>query len=135
MVCPHCSTKTDVVNSRQQRRTNSVWRRRTCTACSTIFTTLEHIDLPSLLRVARTTTELEPFSRDRLFVSVLESCRHRPSAIADTSNLTQQIIMRLLAAQKTSGLIDRTQIMTTTLSVLKTFDSTAATFYRAYHPA
>jgi transcriptional regulator NrdR family protein len=135
MVCPHCGTNTDVVNSRQQRRTNNVWRRRRCASCSTIFTTLEHVDLSSLLRVASTATELQPFSRDQLFISVLESCRHRPSAMADASNLTQQIITHLLATQKTSGLIDRTQIITITLSVLKTFDSTAATFYGAYHPA
>lgn len=134
MVCPHCATTTDVVNSRRQRRANGVWRRRKCSGCGTVFTTLEYTDLASILRVARSASELEPFSRDRLFISVFESCRHRSSAATDATGLTQQIISRLLAAQPQPGLIERNSIITATLDVLKTFDNAAAIHYEAYHP-
>ncbi len=133
MVCPHCSNPTDVVNSRKQRRTNAIWRRRRCTSCQTVFTTLEGIDLQSVLRVAQTPTALQPFSRDRLFISIYESCKHRPTALMDASNLTQQVITLLTGVQTQPGLIDRVTIIQTVHRVLKRFDKAAATYYAAYH--
>jgi len=134
MVCPHCTANTDVVNSRKQHRLNTVWRRRKCAACGSIFTTIEGADLQSVLRVAHSATELEQFSRDRLFISIYESCRHRASALQDAANLTQQIISRVLASQQQPGLIERSSLVATAQKVLKTFDDAAAAYYGAYHP-
>lgn len=78
--------------------------------------------------------ELAPFQRDKLFVSVYESCRHRSSATQDASALTQTIIDALMPAVK-DGTIPQDRISTTTLEVLRRFDPVAATFYGAYHPA
>lgn len=72
--------------------------------------------------------------RDKLFVSVYESCKHRPTALRDASNLTQQIIARLTHAQQHPGLIKPADIIATSIAVLKPFDRAAATAYAAYHP-
>jgi transcriptional regulator NrdR family protein len=77
---------------------------------------------------------MEPFQRDKLFISIYESCKHRPTAVRDAGNLTQQIITKLLAVQTQPGLIARTSIIETCKKVLKPFDVAAATSYSAYHP-
>jgi transcriptional regulator NrdR family protein len=133
MVCPHCNASTDVVNSRKQRRLNTIWRRRKCTGCGSIFTTLEGADLQSALRVAHSATELEPFSRDKLFISIYESCKHRATALQDAANLTQQVISYILATQAQPGLIEHRSLAQATHNVLKTFDDAAAAYYGAYH--
>ena len=75
-----------------------------------------------------------PLVRDRLFIDLYESCRHRPTALEDASALTDLIIGRLLRQQRSRGLIERKTIVSTTQEVLKNFDAAAATFYAAYHP-
>jgi len=135
MVCPYCGTGTEVVNSRKQRRTNSIWRRRKCTACAAVFTSTEGADLQTALRVGKADGTLEPFSRDRLFISIYESCKHRETAATDASSVTQLVINRLLAAQEEPGLLPRPIIISTTIAALSPFDSAAATAYGAYHHA
>jgi transcriptional regulator NrdR family protein len=134
MVCVYCSAPTQVVNSRHQRRNNDIWRRRKCTHCGSIFTAIESADLSGALRVAHTPQRLEPFLRDKLFVSIYDSCKHRPTALRDAGNLTQQIIARLLSTQDRPGLIHPDTIVNTSIDVLKRFDRAAATTYAAYHP-
>lgn len=134
MVCIYCGGPTAVINSRKQRRNNSIWRRRQCERCRAIFTSQEHADLGLALRVTRSgSSELAPFSRERLFVHVYESCKHRPSALGDASALTQTIINRLLQTSE-HGIIARDDIVRQAHSVLTNFDKAAATFYMVYHP-
>jgi transcriptional regulator NrdR family protein len=102
--------------------------------CSNIFTTLERADLAAGLRVSHSETHLEPFHRDRLFLSVYESCRHRPAALTEAANIVDLIITRLLHAPKQPGLISRDEIIQAGHDVLTTFDKAAATMYTAYHP-
>jgi transcriptional regulator NrdR family protein len=78
--------------------------------------------------------KLVPFSRDRLFTSIHDSCRHRSSHVDDASALTQTIISALMGIQK-GGILSRTDITRTAHEVLDRFDQTAATVYAAYHPA
>src|SRR5688572_6133138 len=134
MVCMYCAAPTQVTNSRQQRRTNDIWRRRSCTQCGNIFTSLERAELSSAIRLARTPNTFEPFSRDILFISLYEACKHRPTAMRDASNITQQVIAKALRAQSTPGIITREQLTNACLEILKSFDAAAATFYAAYHP-
>lgn len=75
---------------------------------------------------------LVPFSRDRLFLSVYESCKHRPRAISEAAALTQTIINQLLASN-TNGTVGSSEIAKQAHVVLERFDRTAATFYAAYH--
>lgn len=123
MVCLFCKSETDVVNSRPQRRTNSIWRRRQCHACGQLFTTTELFDTSSAIRIA-TNNSSESFSRDRLFLSIFQACEHLPDAIEVATALTATIIGRLLAA------IDSPTVPVHTLTelaakTLKRYDSAA----------
>ena len=132
MVCIYCGSPTQVVNSRLQRRANNIWRRRKCLACGAIFTTEEHPNLHTGL-VVRSGHNLAPFSRDHLFASILESCRHRPTSISDAAALTQTIIGELLGGQN-NATVELADIVHIAHAVLARFDTAAATMYAAYHP-
>lgn len=133
MVCIYCGSATQVTNSRLQKRNNQVWRRRQCVQCGSNFTTHEVADLGSTVAVQYSSRKLAPFSRDILFVSILESCKHRPKAIEDANALTQTIIAQLLPYAQ-EGVLERDMIATVSGAVLERFDKAAATMYAAYHP-
>lgn len=133
MVCIYCGAPTQVINSRVQRRLNNIWRRRKCKVCAAIFTTEERAALHASLMVALPAGRLAPFSRDYLFTSVHDSCRHRPSAIDDATSLTQTIITSLVRAQH-NGIVTLEDIARATHALLQRFDPAAATVYAAYHP-
>jgi transcriptional regulator NrdR family protein len=89
MVCVYCGSETKVTNSRHQKRTNQVWRRRQCLKCTALFTTEEKTDHTSLWKVKKNNEEtLVAFSRDKLFLSIYKSCEHRLNALADAASLT-----------------------------------------------
>ncbi len=131
MVCIYCGNPTKVTNSRPQKRSNGVWRRRECLECSAVVTSLEKIDLETAVTVAAR-GKLKPFSHDTLFVSVYESLRHRPDAVSDATQLTDTVIT-LLTKQVVDGSIDRALIIKVTGTVLERFDNAAASHYRAFH--
>lgn len=133
MVCTYCRSSTKVVNSRHQRRANATWRRRACESCAAIFTTIETTDLSTSVRFSDIHHALIPFSRDVLFISLYESCRHRPEAIRDAGNLVELVVAKLLAAGS-PGLVPRARVIQTCIQALAPFDSTAAAVYAAYHP-
>lgn len=132
MKCIYCMGKTQVINSRPQKRLNHIWRRRKCSSCTSIFTTSEAPELDSSLLVQKSTT-LEPFSRDKLFLSIYESCKHRQTALNDAQALTGTIISRLLRGAGSAS-IPVEQITLTAATVLNNFDKPAHTHYTAYHP-
>lgn len=134
MVCIYCGSATQVVNSRLQRRSNHIWRRRRCLSCLSIFTTEEHAELSGAIMVQYSSKSLRPFSRDQLFISIYESCKHRDSALRDATALTLIIIGSLLKHTRT-GLLHREDIVKTAYVALTRFDAAAATYYHAYHPA
>lgn len=101
--------------------------------CAGIFTTVEHSDLTSSLILEMPGGKPLPFSRDRLFIDIYESCKHRPSAIPDAVALTETIVGHVLADRKT-GSIHRDDLVELVLTTLKRFDPTAGTIYAAYHP-
>ena len=78
--------------------------------------------------------KLVPFSRDHLFSTVHDSCRHRRSHLDDAGALTQTIISALMQKQS-GGIIGRADIARTAHDVLSRFDAAAATMYAAYHPS
>jgi transcriptional repressor NrdR len=132
MVCIYCHSSTSVNNSRLQKRSNSVWRRRNCEQCGNTFTTHEKIDLEAAIRVRTADHKLQPLSRDHLFLSLYESCKHRPSALEDADGLTDTVIS-LMLQKLPNGVIGRTDIVITATNVLQRFDKAAATMYQAYH--
>ena len=134
MVCLYCSSPTQVVNSRHRVRANDIWRRRKCTACASIFTTEERPELGGSLMVRHSVGDLEPFTRDKLFLSIYESCKHRTTALTDATALTQ-IVLSEAVPQAHSGVLPRNALQQVTHTVLRRMDPVAATLYVAYHPA
>lgn len=132
MVCIYCSQETSVINSRPQKRANTIWRRRKCNHCQAIFTTGELVDLEKSLVVV-SDGSFKPFLRDKLFVSVYESLRHRKTALADATALTDTIISRVVP-KSLSGSLDKEVLLITVVEVLDRFDKVAATHFAAYHP-
>jgi transcriptional repressor NrdR len=132
MVCIYCDNVTRVTNSRLQKRINQVWRRRACIVCGNAFTTHERADLYTALVVRHTNKDVQPFSRDRLYISIYESCKHRPSPIDDVTGLTDTIL-GVLRGSITTGTLDRIVIIKTATEVLRRFDGTAAAVYAAFH--
>jgi transcriptional repressor NrdR len=131
MVCIYCSGDLTVNNSRPQRSRNQVWRRRPCKACGAVFTSIEALDLSQALAVAKNAA-LEPFDRDRLFISVYESLRHRPTAASDARGLSDTVVAQLIK-NAAHGRLDVRTIIDTVLSTLRRFDQAAATHYAAFH--
>jgi transcriptional repressor NrdR len=132
MVCIYCGGETRVVNSRHQKKANQVWRRRQCLVCKAIFTTLEAVDATQALRV-QDNKRFEPFSRDKLLLSIYDSLRHRKTATADATALTNTILSQLYP-QIENALLERDGIVEISAAVLERFDKAAATSYRAFHP-
>lgn len=132
MVCIYCSGETQVVNSRLQKKSNQVWRRRRCLTCQAVFTTTEGTTLENNL-VINHKGRVEPFSRDTLFISVYDSLKHRKTAVADATALTATVWAKLLP-HITNASLDKAVITETSLEVLRRFDKAAATSYQAFHP-
>lgn len=133
MVCIYCTAKTQVVNSRPHDKRYAIWRRRACADCGAVFTTQE-APLLSALIVVEKNHALEPFSRDALFLSIYESCKHRERALDDATALTKTTITRLLHLPNTkAGTLAKKDITQATHAVLTNFDDMAAAYYTAYY--
>lgn len=109
-----------------------MWRRRLCGKCQAIFTTRESIELSGAVMVSNHRGALVKFSRDHLFISIHESCKHRKKAVDDATAVTQTIISKLSRSME-KGVINISDITEITLNVLQNFDSTAAVVYSGLH--
>lgn len=134
MVCIYCGSKTQVTNSRPQKRLNRTWRRRECLRCHAIFTTEEAVNLGGSIVVQRLNKAVEPFSRDKLFASLLKSLGHRERAVEEAGALCATTIVRLLQGEARASLTPQ-EIAHAVRYVLRHFDSAAAVQYQAYHPS
>lgn len=132
MVCIFCQSETEVYNSRPQTRSNSVWRRRRCKQCGSVFSTKEQIDYSQSIVVRTRSKRLEPLQRDKLFVTIHDSLKHRKTALDDASALTDTILNRVMPMQHNAQL-ETKQIIEVSLKVLEKFDKVAAVHYRAFH--
>ena len=132
MVCAYCSHETKVVNSRHQKRANTVWRRRKCLNCGAVATTIEHLELGGAISV-HSKNSLQPFSRDVLFLSIHDSLKHRKTATTDATGLTDTILSHLYP-HIAHAQLERNVIVTIAHEVLGRFDKAAATSYAAFHP-
>jgi len=132
MVCIYCGQGTSVSNSRLQKKRNQVWRRRHCKTCASDFTTLEKPDFLTALSVHHNNA-YKAFSRDKLFLGIHDSLKHRKTALSDATALTDTIIGLLYPKIKDSS-IDVAQVVMATSQTLHRFDKSAASHYDAYHP-
>jgi transcriptional repressor NrdR len=133
MVCLYCGGKTEVANSRRQKRNNQVWRRRRCLQCSAIFTTHEAIDVSSSLMVEIRGLPV-PFVPDKLYTEVLLALQDRPDCYIAAKEVTSTVINALLGLPE-SPIFIPTSISAVTARVLKRFDSRAYLRYVAEHPS
>jgi len=132
MVCIYCGGSTKVTNSRKQKRTNAIWRRRSCNSCGGVFTTIESTDYSTAL-IVNSSGDHTAFLRDKLFVSVYESCKHKKNAQLSATMLTDTIIKQLYPLIKDASLsVDA--IRSITQQTLLRFDEAAGVHYKAYHP-
>lgn len=132
MVCIYCGSATRVINSRHQKRRNRVWRRRHCPACGSLFTTEESALYEAAWLVTGTKGRLEPFSRDKLLLSLLDACGHRKAALRDAQGLTDTVITKLSATVK-NGSLAKSHITRAALVALNRFDKAAGVHYEARH--
>ena len=132
MVCIYCGADTKVTNSRLQKRSNQVWRRRECINCQSIFTTEEIAQYERVWLVKDSSGHPKPFSRDKLFVSLLSSCEHRKNSVSDAAALVETVIKNLSQNTKTLS-IGSEQIKLACEVTLNRFDRVASSHYRAFH--
>ena len=134
MVCIQCGQKTQVINSRLQKRHNQTWRRRQCSACHIIFSTNESVDYGAVWAVRQSSGAITPFHRDKLLLSIYKSCQHRPNALTEASDLTDTVTdkLRILASD---GQLSVKQIAQTVVVALNRFDKAASVHYLAFHKA
>lgn len=135
MHCLYCGSDTDVTNSRLQKRNNSVWRRRACRQCGAVHTSIETIDLAKSLLVRNAKNPnlpAQPFLRDKLFVSIYTSCKHRPTALKDASALTSTVLSALQPLIEQAS-VSNEDIATKVGGALRRFDTAAYVQYAAYH--
>lgn len=135
MVCVYCGHETAVLNSRLQKQSGNVWRRRSCTACGALFTTHEAPDLAACLVVQYDpkAKKQRPFERDRLFLSVVKALGHRRDAVEAASALTDTITASLLK-MRLGALVPVSSIIEVSHTTLQRYDIAAAVQYAAYHP-
>ena len=135
MVCLYCRSKTQVTNSRPQKRSNAIWRRRQCVGCRALFTSVEQIDVSASLRVKRP-EGLEPYNKEKLMFSLHESLKHLEGASEAAKELTETIT--LLVAQNNTqnagtAVVPVKEIVSSANTVLLRFDNVAGLHYQASH--
>jgi len=132
MVCVNCNSETRVINSRIQKRSNQVWRRRRCVMCGLVFSTEENVLYQHVWLVSNPNGGYSPFSAQKLFMSLYESCQHRSSAVVDATELSRTLIKKLQPRFK-DGLISSQTITQVAQVALNRFDKAASVSYEAHH--
>lgn len=132
MVCVYCGELTHIINSRLQKRSNRTWRRRHCSRCTAVFTTLESSDFGLAWSIRNAKGHISPFNRDKLFLSLYGSLKHRSAAISDAGDLTDTVIKKL-HGQVHNGSLRVETIIQTVQVALNRFDKAASVHYGAYH--
>ena len=133
MVCVYCGGETQVTNSRSQKRSNQVWRRRQCKRCQAIFTSHEALELSSALFV-QSGGSTKPFLPDKLYTEVLLALQDRPGCYSEARELTDTITQKLLKSAE-KPYLQPFQISKTAAEVLKRFNKRAWLRYAAEHPS
>jgi transcriptional regulator NrdR family protein len=97
-----------------------------------VFSTEEAARLEAAWQVSDSERHLTAFSRDKLFISVYDSCQHRKTALSDAEGLTETAI-RKLAAHVKGGTVDKSDITGVVQVALNRFDRAASVYYEARH--
>lgn len=131
MNCIYCGGNTQVTNSRPQKRSNAIWRRRKCKSCDNIISSVERVDLAQALRIELLSGKIVPFYRDILFVSIYDCLKHRSNSVNDATEITDTVILKLTKLHK--AVIKREQLIDISKEILAKFDNVALVQYSAFH--
>jgi transcriptional regulator NrdR family protein len=133
MVCIYCGNETKVTNSRLQKRSNQVWRRRECLVCHAVFTTHEVIELESALSVSRN-GQFSPFMPDLLLKELMQALQDRKDVYTASREVLGTVVAKLLTLPQ-KPTFDPRDISKAASDVLKRFDKRAHLRYVAEHPS
>lgn len=132
MFCIKChSPHTKVTNSRPHRKRATIWRRRQCVICKTVFTTLETVATDGMLSVIDPQGGKSPFSIPRLLISIAPLLSEQSSAPDDAYWLAVTAYEKALSTEEPD--IHTKDLTSITFSVMERFDSTAALKYALDH--
>jgi transcriptional repressor NrdR len=133
MFCINCfHENTSVSNSRPHKKQPSIWRRRKCAACGSVFSTLERPSLAENMRVDAENGSQEPFNLGRLIISINEAFSHKPQDGKQYALWLAQTVETTISTQHPRSLTPE-DIEVNTHAVLKRFDEVAAIQYAAKH--
>ena len=131
MFCLHCGhSDTKVINSRPHKKRATIWRRRKCPACNTVFTTSETVAGEGLLWILHG-KEKQSFSLPRLLVSLYPLLSRRATAADDAQELAHTIYEKLLMQPDMT--LDVSDLTGTAYDILERFDRNAALKYALEH--
>ncbi len=133
MLCVYCGGDTGVINSRTQKRANQVWRRRRCTVCKAVFTSIEAVELSNTLTVV-SGDSTAPLVPERIYVDILHALKDRSDPYIASRELTNTVIKRLLTLPEKPTFRPE-QISRAVATVLRRFDARAYLRFVAEHPS
>ena len=82
MICPFCSSRRQVIDSRESKEGDSIRRRRQCLSCERRYTTYERCDEVPYM-VIKKDGRREKFDRQKVLNGLLRACEKKPSAWAN----------------------------------------------------
>lgn len=130
MNCPYCAIDSRVTNSRLQKRSNSVWRRRTCPNCGAIWTTIESMKGSVTFKV-KSNEDLVDFRPEILLISIYECLKHRKHPAQDAQYVFETVLGNL---GRTNNSIYTTELIAINCyKVLKRYDKLASDLYKVTH--
>jgi transcriptional repressor NrdR len=125
MRCPFCGfPESKVTDSRDNRETNIIRRRRECLAenCGKRFTTYERVEQQNLMVIKKDDTR-QPFSNDKLLSGMLRACANLPIPVKKLEEAANDIEQELYAGGY--GEVRSEEIGKMVLSHLKGLDDVA----------
>lgn len=132
MFCVNCfHASTSVANSRTSKKQPSVWRRRKCPNCSTVFTTYERPSLAENKSVYLPDGNNEKFNLGKLTLSIAKAFIHSPKEAQYHSLYLAQTVEDTLSSQCET--LTPEDIAATTHQTLKRYDEMAAMQYAIQH--
>lgn len=131
MNCPYCNIDSKVTNSRLQKRSNSVWRRRQCMECGAVWTTIESMKGSVTFKVLKN-EDLIDFRPEILLISLYESLKHRKTPETDAQYVFETVTSNLHSLKE--PIFSTNLIATACYSVLVNYDKLAADLYKRIHP-
>jgi len=116
MKCPYCTGhRNKVIDSRLNKGSGSIRRRRECLDCRRRFTTYERVEEFSLL-VVKKDGRREPFDRNKIVSGMLKACEKRPISVNVIEDfvseetaimVTTLLLVALSMTSRTSPLISK----------------------------